>query len=115
MSSIERENRKNPGWSIQAVPGLSICYHSTFAISLHLPPSQTISKEYPSIRAGLKRLWGNIIGFFHGLLFVILYLFVFGIPIVLIGGVLYYTCFGKLGLIKRFFVILSSKEKKRSK
>ncbi|MCR5620945.1 MAG: DUF4349 domain-containing protein [Treponema sp.] len=60
----------------------------------------------PDIGGKFNDLWGNIVYFVVGLFFVIIYVVLFGIPIVLILALLYWLCFGKIGLVRRLFAKL---------
>lgn len=52
--------------------------------------------------------------FFAGLLVVLVGLVVFGVPLVLLAGLLWWLLFGKIGLLKRFFSRISSPKAPRA-
>ena len=60
----------------------------------------------PDIGGKFSDLWGNIVYFIVGLFFVIIYVVLFGVPVVLILALLYWLCFGKIGLLRRLFAKL---------
>ncbi len=66
---------------------------------------------YPDAKEKFREFLGAMADFFVGLFFVILYIIVFGIPVILILALFYWLCFGKVGLVKKLFVKVSGKSK----
>ena len=60
----------------------------------------------PDVGSKFNALASNVIGFFVGLLFVLIYVVIFGIPIVLVLALLYWLCFGRIGLVRKLFARL---------
>lgn len=84
---------------------------STIDISARLPSNKTEDGfVLPDARGRFRDFVGNILGFFVILIFIVLYVAVFGTPIVLILAFFYWLCFGKLGLIRRLFAKLRAKK-----
>ena len=83
---------------------------STIHISAVLPPKKTEEGfALPNTKSQFIALVGNIAGFFNGLLFFVLYAVIFGVPIVLLAAGFWWLCFGKLGLVRRLFALISKK------
>lgn len=77
---------------------------STIDISVCLPESKIDrSVEYPDMNNSFTNLATNVLGFLAGLLMVIIYVILFGVPLFFIFAFLYWLLFGKIGLIKKFF------------
>ena len=57
-----------------------------------------------------KEVLSNIINFFIKLFVIIIYVIVFGIPLVAIAAALYWLLFGKIGLLKKLFARLRGKK-----
>lgn len=70
---------------------------------------------YPDAKEKFREFWGVIVEFFVGLFFVILYIIVFGIPVILILALIYWLCFGRIGLVRKLFAKLSCKSKSGNK
>lgn len=78
--------------------------YSTIVLSARLPPNETEEGfTLPDTKTGFKNFLGTAAGFFNGVLFFFLYLILFGVPIVLIIALLWWLCFGKIGLIRKLF------------
>ena len=81
---------------------------STISIWASLPPKQTEQGfVLPDTRSQFLSFVGTIASFFNGLLVVVLYIVIFGIPLVLLAAAFWWLCFGKLGLVRRLFARLS--------
>lgn len=84
---------------------------ATIEISAQLPPNKTEDGfALPDARGKFRDFVGNILEFFVVLLFIVLYVAVFGAPIVLVGALFFWLCFGKLGLVRRLFAKLRAKK-----
>ena len=78
--------------------------YSTIVLNARLPPNETEDGfTLPDTKSGFKNFLGTAAGFFNGIMFFLLYLILFGIPIVLLAALLWWLCFGKLGLIRKLF------------
>lgn len=78
--------------------------YSTIYVSCSLPENE--SEEgfiMPDARSQARRFLSNVIEFFVNLVFIVFYVVIFGIPIVLLLALLYWLCFGKVGLLVRLF------------
>lgn len=58
---------------------------------------------FPNMKSSFMAFLENVLSFFSSLVFVMLYIIIFGVPIVLIAFLLYWICFGKIGLLRRLF------------
>lgn len=89
--------------------------YSTITVEARLPPNETEQGfTLPDTKSGFKSFLGTAASFFNGILFFLLYLILFGVPIILIVALLWWLCFGKIGLIRKLFKKVNSdpKEKK---
>ncbi|OHD12717.1 MAG: hypothetical protein A2Y34_05645 [Spirochaetes bacterium GWC1_27_15] len=84
--------------------------YSTLTLNFYVPSTTQFIRSLPSLKRGFNELLYNFIDFIYGLLFVILYIVVFGIPILLLIGLIYLLTFGKIGLLKKFFKFLSARK-----
>ncbi|MBP3708814.1 MAG: DUF4349 domain-containing protein [Treponema sp.] len=68
---------------------------------------------FPDMKSSFIAFSENVLSFFSNLIFVVLYIIIFGVPIVLIIFLLYWICFGKIGLLRRLFkrIRVGKKEK----
>lgn len=78
--------------------------YSQIDIFAQLPYNQNESGFIlPDTRTEFRRFVSNIIGFFASFLFVVLYIIIYGIPILLVFALLYYIAWGKIGLVRKLF------------
>ena len=78
--------------------------YATISVQARLPYKQTESGfVLPDARSSFRGFASNILEFFVGLLIVILYVAVCGVPLVLLAILLYWLCFGKIGLLRKLF------------
>ncbi|MBI9107588.1 MAG: DUF4349 domain-containing protein [Spirochaetales bacterium] len=77
--------------------------YSTVSFNLRLPYSETLSEDYPSFSNAFYALKDAVLTFLYYLTFAVIYLIIFGVPIVLILGLIYLLGWGRVGLIRRFF------------
>lgn len=73
------------------------------------PPSESLPATSRSFLGGLLAVWDGFLGFLHFAAYALASLVLFGLPSVLVLGFLYWLCFGKIGLLKKFFRMLSGK------
>lgn len=57
----------------------------------------------PDVGGKFSNLLGDVVYFAVGILFVLIYIVIFGVPIILIIALLYWICFGKIGLVRKLF------------
>ncbi len=83
--------------------------YATVSFDARLPPESLPASER-SFLGGLSRIWDAFKGFLYAVVFVIIGIVLFGIPAVLLLGLLYWVGFGKIGLVRKFFGLLSRKK-----
>ena len=77
---------------------------STITINAKLPPNHTEEGfVFPDAKEGFRDFVSNLVEFVFNFFMAVLYIVVFGTPIVLFLIFLYWLCFGKLGLVKKLF------------
>jgi hypothetical protein len=84
--------------------------YATLSFGASLPPEALPASER-SFLGGLSRIWDAFRGFLYFLGFALVALVLFGVPAVLLLGLLYWLCFGKIGAVRKFFVLLSGRRK----
>lgn len=77
--------------------------YSTVTFSLKSLVKESTSYNFPSFAKAFSSLGHVLISFFYYLLFIIIYLILFGVPLVLVLGLLFVLGWGKIGLIRKFF------------
>lgn len=77
--------------------------YSTVTFILRSPVVENTSGNFPSFSKAFSSLKYIVVSFFYYLLFIIIYLILFGVPVVLVLGMIYVFGWGKVGLIRRFF------------
>ncbi len=83
--------------------------YATVSFDARLPPEALPASER-SFLGGLTRIWDAFKGFLYVVVFVIIGIVLFGVPALLLLGLLYWVCFGKIGLVRKFFRLLSRKK-----
>ncbi len=88
---------------------------ATVTISAELP-MERIEEGFVLPDAGekAKNLFGGLIYFLVNLFFVLLYIILYGAPIVLVIALIYWVGFGKVGIIRKLFSKLSNNKNKES-
>ncbi|MBR3549652.1 MAG: DUF4349 domain-containing protein [Treponema sp.] len=77
---------------------------ATVNISAKLPANHTEEGfALPNAGEKAKELFGGFFSFIINLIFVLLYIVFYGIPIILVVALFYWICFGKLGLLRKLF------------
>jgi len=104
IESMERTMRRLDG---------QITY-STVYFNAELPPEEQVSGNFPSISEGLKRLGYGFVSLLYYIGLGLLYAVIFGVPIILVLGLLYLVGWGRVGLIRKFFRILSRRKNKKT-
>jgi hypothetical protein len=84
---------------------------STVSTYASLPP-EALPASQRSFLGGLSRIWDAFQGFLFFLGFALVAIALFGIPAILLLGLLWYAGFGKVGLIRKYFSLLSAKRGK---
>lgn len=78
--------------------------YSTITVDLHLPYRTTDQGfQWPSLDRNVRRFLSNVVDFFVGFVGVVLYIVIFGVPILALVAFLYWLLLGKLGLLKKIF------------
>lgn len=81
---------------------------STLSVSLELPVSrQDSDSKLPSLGEGFYSIWVNFLAFLVYFAVGFFALLLFGVPVVLALGLLWWLGFGKIGLIRKFFSALN--------
>lgn len=65
---------------------------------------------YPDMGSKMRELWSDTVNFFANFLMFILYVIIYGIPILALVAFLYWLCFGRIGILRRFFKFLGKKK-----
>lgn len=82
--------------------------YSTISIYMETA-TPAFSPSYSINKIDFKRIGYNIVNFVIGLFKVLIYIIVYGIPILAVLFLFYWICFGKIGLIRKIFKRLSKK------
>lgn len=78
--------------------------YSTIDVDAMLPVNRTETGfMFPDLKNSAGEFLGNVMEFFVHFFFVVLYIFIFGVPIILLGILIYWLSFGKVGLVKKLF------------
>ena len=80
--------------------------YSSVTFRFKPPLLETVSNKIPSFSRAFQTLKYTVFSFLYYLLFIVIYLVIFGIPVILVSGLIYFTGWGKIGLIRRFFTKL---------
>ncbi|MDR1748544.1 MAG: DUF4349 domain-containing protein [Spirochaetaceae bacterium] len=89
--------------------------YATIHIDASLPWQTTRSGfQWPDFGDGFRRFGGAAADFLYGLLFAVLYIIVFGVPLVLLAALAYWITFGKAGLVRKLFARLGQGKKKKT-
>ncbi len=86
--------------------------YATIEVIASLPANQTENGfVLPDTGSKLRDFLGNTLSFFSGLLIALLYIVAFGVPLVLLLALLWWLCFGKIGLLKKLFEKINGQKK----
>lgn len=89
--------------------------YSQIAISAMLPVNHTEEGFIlPDTKSQFRTFCGNILNFFSNFLFFILYVIIYGIPIVCVILLLYWLCLGKVGLLRNLFNKIRAPKKEKT-
>jgi len=67
----------------------------------------------PDTKSQFREFCKNILNFFSNFLFVVLYIIIYGVPSVLMIFLLYWLCFGKIGLLRKLFAKIRAPHKEK--
>ena len=87
--------------------------YSTVYFYAELPPAEQVSGNIPSIAEGLKKLGYGFISLLYYIGMGLLYTMIFGIPIILVLGLLFLIGWGRIGLVRRFFRLLIRRKSRK--
>lgn len=88
---------------------------ATVTISVELPPTKIEEGfELPDAGEKAKNLFCGLLTFIVELFFILLYIILYGAPIVLVIALIYWLCFGKVGIVRKLFSKLSNHKNKES-
>ena len=78
--------------------------YSTITVDLQLPYRTTDQGfQWPSLDRTVRRFLSNVVDFFVGFVAVVLYIIIFGIPILGLVALLYWLLLGRVGLLRKIF------------
>lgn len=78
--------------------------YSTITVDLQLPYRTTDQGfQWPSLDRTVPRFLSNVVDFFVGFVAVVLYIIIFGIPILGLVALLYWLLLGRVGLLRKIF------------
>lgn len=78
--------------------------YSTITVDLQLPYRTTDQGfQWPSLDRNVRRFLSNVVDFFVDFVAIVLYIVIFGVPILALVAFLYWLLLGRLGLLKRIF------------
>ena len=79
--------------------------YSEIYIEANLPYNHTEDRGFifPDLKSAFIEFCETVVGFFANFIFVVLYIIIFGIPILCVAFLLYWICFGKIGVLRKLF------------
>lgn len=78
--------------------------YSTITVDASLPYRTTDQGfQWPSLDRNVRRFLSNVVDFFVGFVAVVLYIIIFGIPILGLVALLYWLLLGRVGLLRKIF------------
>ena len=79
--------------------------YSEIYIEANLPYNHTEDRGFifPDLKSAFIEFCETVVGFFANFIFVVLYIIIFSIPIVCVAFLLYWICFGKIGVLRKLF------------
>ena len=78
--------------------------YSTITVELQLPYRTTDQGfQWPSLDRNVRRFLSNVVDFFVDFVAIVLYIVIFGVPILALVAFLYWLLLGRMGLLKRIF------------
>ena len=117
MLSIERELNDVQG-EIESMEGQfrrlsNQIDFATIYLDASLPPNTTEHGfTYPNVGKKFSQFWADALEFLASFLVGIFYFVVYAVPFVLAAALLYFICFGRLGLVRKLFALAGKKSAK---
>ena len=89
--------------------------YSEIYIEANLPYNHTEDRGFifPDLKSAFIEFCETVVGFFANFIFVVLYIIIFGIPIVCVVFLLYWICFGKIGVLRKLFAKIRAGRKEK--
>lgn len=85
--------------------------YSTITVEAKLPYRTTDQGfQWPEFGKGIRRFMSNVVDFFAGFVAVLLYIVIFGIPILAAAAFFYWLLLGKVGLLRKIFNKLKARK-----
>ena len=87
--------------------------YSEIYIEANLPYNHAEDRGFifPDLKSAFIEFCETVVGFFTGFVFVVLYILIFGIPILCVAFLLYWICFGKIGVLRKLFTKIRAGKK----
>ena len=117
MLSIERELNDVQG-EIESMEGQfrrlsNQIDFATIYLDASLPPNTTEQGfTYPNVGKKFSQFWADALEFLASFLVGIFYFVVYAVPFVIAAALLYFICFGRLGLVRKLFALAGKKSAK---
>ncbi len=89
--------------------------YSEIYIEAHLPYNHAEDRGFifPDLKSAFIEFCETVVGFFTNFVFVVLYIIIFGIPILCVVFLLYWICFGKIGVLRKLFAKIRAGKKEK--
>lgn len=89
--------------------------YSEIYIEANLPYNHAEDRGFifPDLKSAFIEFCETVVGFFANFIFVILYIIIFGIPILCVAFLLYWICFGKIGVLRKLFEKIRAGKKEK--
>ena len=89
--------------------------YSEIYIEANLPYNHAEDRGFifPDLKSAFIEFCETVVGFFSNFIFVILYIIIFGIPILCVAFLLYWICFGKIGVLRKLFEKIRAGKKRK--
>ena len=87
--------------------------YSEIYVEANLPYNHAEDRGFifPDLKSAFIEFCETVVGFFTGFVFVVLYILIFGIPILCVAFLLYWICFGKIGVLRKLFAKIRAGKK----
>ena len=89
--------------------------YSEIYIEANLPYNHAEDRGFifPDLKSAFIEFCETVVGFFTNFVFVVLYIIIFGIPILCVVFLLYWICFGKIGVLRKLFEKIRAGKKEK--
>ena len=89
--------------------------YSEIYIEANLPYNHAEDRGFifPDLKSAFIEFCETVVGFFTNFIFVVLYIIIFGIPILCVAFLLYWICFGKIGVLRKLFEKIRAGKKEK--